>query len=81
MGRTYTSQIPLTQTCETPYCGYVYKYFCTRCRHYLTTCRCSGVHGACHCPNGQYWAAPGERRAVAAQSPWQDITITQYPTS
>ncbi len=70
MARTYTSEQKMTdyRTCETPYCGTVDKYFCVRCRHYVTFCRCSGPSG-CSCPGPtviqeKFWAGPGQRRML-----------------
>ena len=59
MPRTYTSQIPQAATCQTPYCGSVYKYFCVKCRHYVEDCRCQP--GYCACETREWWAATGER--------------------
>jgi hypothetical protein len=59
VARTYTSQIPSEQTCETPYCGRQFKCFCVQCRHYVVNCRCS--HSQCECGTYRYWATKGER--------------------
>ena len=53
------------QTCGTPLCGYVERYFCVRCRHYVWDCLCTP--GWCACEKRDGWAAPGERRMVEAQ--------------
>jgi hypothetical protein len=62
VARTYTSQIPSEQTCETPYCGGRHKYFCVKCRHYVVSCRCEP--GQCECGTDAYWAANGERPLI-----------------
>jgi len=55
------------QSCTTPFCGLVIGYFCVKCRHYLTECRCGYHSQGCACRGNDYrkwWAGPGERRAL-----------------
>jgi len=65
MSRTYTSQIPTYETCQTPYCGGRRKYFCVRCHHYTVDCRCDP--GYCACDDRSYWAATRERPMMRAK--------------
>lgn len=55
-------------SCETPECGGVDGYFCVRCRHYVTDCRCSRGWCECRLPDGTCddsgWASKGERRFI-----------------
>ena len=59
MARTYISSVPEWSTCETEYCGSVWKLFCVKCRHFVIDCRC--CPGICECETNHYWAAKGER--------------------
>ena len=57
-------------TCETPYCGAIDGYFCVKCRHYVTDCRCGLWTGGCDCEGenyGKWWAAEGERKETMAR--------------
>mgnify|MGYP001087098275 CR=1 FL=1 len=54
-------------TCPTPYCGGISGYFCVKCRHYVTECRCGDYTGGCECQGDDYrrwWASKGERRIM-----------------
>ena len=55
-------------SCPTYDCGGVDGYFCVRCRHYVTDCRCTPDWCSCALPDGRPdtsgWASTGERRYV-----------------
>ena len=47
-------------SCGTPYCGRVDGYFCEKCRHYVTYCRCGANTGGCTCRGedyGKHWVS------------------------
>jgi hypothetical protein len=49
-------------------CGPVWNYFCVRCRHWASSCRCGSMSGGCTCPDESYWAGNAEeRRALQMQ--------------
>lgn len=56
-------------SCSTPFCGLVLGYFCVKCRHYVTSCRCLSNEGGCTCGDDyrKWWAGPGERRILQQQ--------------
>jgi len=52
-------------SCPSPYCGGIHGYFCMKCRHYVTTCRCGFNEGGCQCEEedyGMWWAGQGDQR-------------------
>ena len=57
------------ETCATPLCGTIEKYFCVRCRHYVSTCGCrfNDYFNPCECPDDKGWAAAGVRPIIRKQ--------------